>query len=50
MNFKSYLYKASKDKEGEVTLVFKVSKTEANGTMDIPVEEVLDLTVEKEAV
>ena len=50
MKFKAYLFKVSKDKEGEVSMTFKVSKTEATDAMNIPVEQVLDLTVEQEGI
>ena len=47
MTCNAYLHRLSKDSEGEVTLVFKVSAMEAKEALSIPTETVLKLTVEE---
>jgi len=48
MKFLAHLHRISKDSEGEVTIVFKVPATDAHKAMEIPTEEILQITIEKE--
>jgi hypothetical protein len=48
IQFNAYKYKCSEDHEGEVTLILKVSQTEKNKAIEIPVQQLLRVTIETE--
>ena len=47
IKFRAHLHKATKDKDGEITLVLKVPKIDGVVALNLPDNEILTITIEK---
>lgn len=48
IKFQAHLYKASKDKDGEITLVLKVPRSDGLLALNIPDNEIFTVEITKE--
>lgn len=48
IRFLAHLYKASKDKDGEITLILKVPKSDGVLALNLPDNEVFTVTITKD--
>lgn len=46
ISFQAYKYKCTEDSEGEITLILKVSQQEKTKALDIPVQTLLNVSIE----